>query len=53
MKECPSCHRPLRAGEGKDITKKKVKYRAIKLYCKTRGCPMNNGTPVAIDEVKV
>lgn len=52
MNECPICHRHLWAGEGRDIEKDGVQYREIKLYCRTRGCPNNNGEPVKIDEVE-
>ena len=52
MKQCPRCSKALRAGEGKDVEKDGKKYRMIKLYCRTPGCPNNNGTPVMIDEVE-
>ena len=52
MQLCPSCNRPLRAGEGKDTKRGKKTVRVIKLYCKTPGCPMNNTLPVAVDEVE-
>jgi len=49
---CPICKRTLRAGKGTDVTKDGKEYRVILLYCKTRGCPNNNGEPLYKDEVK-
>ena len=53
MKECPNCHRLLRAGEGQEGEKDGKRVWFVKLYCATPGCPMNNKTPVIIDEVEI
>lgn len=49
---CPKCKHTLRVGKGEDIKKGRTVYRQLSLFCKTPGCPNNNGQPVYKDEVK-
>ena len=50
---CPSCKIALRAGASDNIKKDGVTYRRIRLYCKSKGCPRNNGQPISVQEIEV
>ena len=50
---CPTCKCAARAGRSDNIEKDGAVYRRIRLFCKTKGCPKNNGEPIAVTEIKV
>ena len=50
---CPSCKTALRAGASDNIEKDGAAYRRIRLYCKTKGCPRNNGQPISVQEIEI
>jgi len=51
--KCPHCEARLRVMGSAEIEEHGKKYRVLKLYCKTDGCPENNGQPVRTERVEV
>lgn len=50
--KCPCCDNLLRVMDSKEIEKDNKKFIVVKLYCKTIGCPNNNGQPILVEEIE-
>ena len=50
---CPLCKTALRAGESNNVKRDGKTFRRIRLYCKSKGCPRNNGQPISVQEIEI